>query len=199
MEKDRYVVGGQCVYEKDDLVYTYSKIEFNNNTVSMLAIIDYSSSKYKINKKYGISFVNNTGTYYYIRPNFAFPIHFVNLLKEKINNKSNNFHIQNKVKNIESIIVEKEREEEYFRLKCRIHEESFYSMCKNFYEIINKQNTFNNMIENQRLNTYQPRHHSDDDSANDSSYRKYHGAYGYDDSAIDDAFEGDPENYWNID
>lgn len=31
------------------------------------------------------------------------------------------------------------------------------------------------------------------------SYGKYGGAYGYDDDTIDNAFEGDPENYWNID
>jgi len=31
------------------------------------------------------------------------------------------------------------------------------------------------------------------------SYEKYGGAYGYDDDTIDTAFEGDPENYWNID
>ncbi|OYQ50608.1 exodeoxyribonuclease X C-terminal domain-containing protein [Flavobacterium aurantiibacter] len=31
------------------------------------------------------------------------------------------------------------------------------------------------------------------------SYEKYGGAYGYDDDTIDNAFEGDPENYWNID
>jgi hypothetical protein len=28
---------------------------------------------------------------------------------------------------------------------------------------------------------------------------KYNGAYGFDDDTIDNAFEGDPENYWNID
>lgn len=28
---------------------------------------------------------------------------------------------------------------------------------------------------------------------------KYGGAYGFDDDTIDSAFEGDPENYWNID
>jgi hypothetical protein len=31
------------------------------------------------------------------------------------------------------------------------------------------------------------------------SYDNYGGAYGFDDDTIDDAFEGDPENYWNID
>ncbi len=36
-------------------------------------------------------------------------------------------------------------------------------------------------------------------SSNEYSYDKYKGAYGYDDDAIDSAFEGDPENYWNID
>lgn len=34
---------------------------------------------------------------------------------------------------------------------------------------------------------------------NRPSYEKYSGAYGYDDDTIDSAFEGDPENYWNID
>lgn len=31
------------------------------------------------------------------------------------------------------------------------------------------------------------------------SYSKYGGAYDLDDDTIEDAFEGDPENYWNID
>lgn len=31
------------------------------------------------------------------------------------------------------------------------------------------------------------------------SYEKYNGVYGLDDNTIDGAFEGDPENYWNID
>ena len=31
------------------------------------------------------------------------------------------------------------------------------------------------------------------------SYSRYGGAYGYDDDAIDSAFDGDPENYWNVD
>jgi hypothetical protein len=31
------------------------------------------------------------------------------------------------------------------------------------------------------------------------SQDKYQGKYGYDDNTIDSAFEGDPENYWNID
>ena len=31
------------------------------------------------------------------------------------------------------------------------------------------------------------------------SYKDYGGAYGYDDYTINSAFEGDPENYWNID
>lgn len=38
------------------------------------------------------------------------------------------------------------------------------------------------------------------DPSNDwSGYDKYNGAYGYDDDTIDNAFEGDPENTWNID
>ncbi len=31
------------------------------------------------------------------------------------------------------------------------------------------------------------------------SYSEYNGAYGFDDETINSAFEGDPENYWNID
>ncbi len=31
------------------------------------------------------------------------------------------------------------------------------------------------------------------------SYSEYNGAYGFDDDTINSAFEGDPENYWNID
>lgn len=34
---------------------------------------------------------------------------------------------------------------------------------------------------------------------NRPNYSKYNGAYGFDDDTIDSAFEGDPENYWNID
>ncbi len=34
---------------------------------------------------------------------------------------------------------------------------------------------------------------------NSSRFTKYNGAYGFDDNTIDSAFEGDPENYWNID
>lgn len=33
----------------------------------------------------------------------------------------------------------------------------------------------------------------------ESSYEKYGGYNGYDDDAIDNAFEGDPENTWNVD
>ncbi len=32
-----------------------------------------------------------------------------------------------------------------------------------------------------------------------SKYEEYGGAYGYDDDTINSAFDGDPENYWNID
>jgi hypothetical protein len=39
----------------------------------------------------------------------------------------------------------------------------------------------------------------DDYDDNSPSYDKYGGAYGYDDDTIDSAFDGDPENYWNID
>ena len=39
----------------------------------------------------------------------------------------------------------------------------------------------------------------DCDSYDSPSYEKYGGAYGYDDLTIDVAFEGDPENSWNVD
>jgi hypothetical protein len=46
-------------------------------------------------------------------------------------------------------------------------------------------------------NNFESRNHFQD---NDSyKYEKYKGAYGFDDDTIDNAFEGDPENYWNID
>ena len=32
-----------------------------------------------------------------------------------------------------------------------------------------------------------------------TSYEKYNGINGWSDDAIDDAFEGDPENTWNVD
>jgi hypothetical protein len=31
-----------------------------------------------------------------------------------------------------------------------------------------------------------------------SSYENYNGAHGYDDDAIDNAFNGDPDNCWGI-
>lgn len=40
---------------------------------------------------------------------------------------------------------------------------------------------------------------SDKADYDDGIRSKYNGAYGYSDDAIDSAFEGDPENYWNID
>ncbi len=47
---------------------------------------------------------------------------------------------------------------------------------------------------------YEPDYDDFDDYDDYSpSYDKYGGAYGYDDDTIDSAFEGDPENYWNID
>lgn len=49
----------------------------------------------------------------------------------------------------------------------------------------------------QKDNNYEDKDESN--SSNEYSYDKYKGAYGYDDDAIDSAFEGDPENYWNID
>lgn len=39
----------------------------------------------------------------------------------------------------------------------------------------------------------------DDDDYDYSSTDEYGGAYGYDDDSIDNAFEGDLDNYWNID
>lgn len=48
--------------------------------------------------------------------------------------------------------------------------------------------------------SYEPDYDDYDDYEDYSpSYDKYGGAYGYDDDTIDSAFEGDPENYWNID
>jgi hypothetical protein len=44
---------------------------------------------------------------------------------------------------------------------------------------------------------YEDEYDSNDDW--ESSSEKYGDAYGYDDDTIDSAFEGDPENYWNID
>jgi hypothetical protein len=41
--------------------------------------------------------------------------------------------------------------------------------------------------------------YDDDYDNHESSYEKYGGYNGYDDDTIDDAFEGDPENTWNVD
>lgn len=46
---------------------------------------------------------------------------------------------------------------------------------------------------------YNHSHIDSDNDDNRSSHEKYNGAYGFDDDTIDSAFEGDPENYWNID
>ena len=37
------------------------------------------------------------------------------------------------------------------------------------------------------------------DSSGGGRYEEFNGAYGFDDDTINDAFEGDPSNYWNID
>lgn len=53
-----------------------------------------------------------------------------------------------------------------------------------------------------KYSTWENEQEQDDYDAYDDyspSYEKYGGAYGYDDDTIDNAFEGDPENYWNID
>ena len=49
---------------------------------------------------------------------------------------------------------------------------------------------------NDKSEEYQDEYYDDDYSP---SYDKYNGAYGLDDNSIDSAFDGDPENYWNID
>ncbi len=37
-----------------------------------------------------------------------------------------------------------------------------------------------------------------EESISNTAYSKYNAAYGLDDSSIDNAFEGSPENYWNV-
>jgi len=55
----------------------------------------------------------------------------------------------------------------------------------------------------EKYETWESQQQDNDDNDyyddNSPSYEKYGGAYGYDDDTIDSAFEGDPENYWNID
>lgn len=47
---------------------------------------------------------------------------------------------------------------------------------------------------------YEEDYHDDfEREDNSKSYREHNGAYGFDDDTINSAFEGDPENYWNID
>jgi len=50
-----------------------------------------------------------------------------------------------------------------------------------------------------KYSTWEEEQQEDDYDDYSPSYEKYGGAYGYDDDTIDSAFEGDPENYWNID
>jgi hypothetical protein len=42
-------------------------------------------------------------------------------------------------------------------------------------------------------------YHEEKNYDQERKFEKYNGAYGFDDETIDNAFEGDPENYWNID
>ena len=51
---------------------------------------------------------------------------------------------------------------------------------------------------NQKQDNYSPEQ-IDSYEGENRSYKKYNGVYGLDDNTIDNAFEGDPENYWNID
>lgn len=65
------------------------------------------------------------------------------------------------------------------------------------------------LIDNNRVKTVEGEEEETESIINSSdeygsSYEKYSGSYasdyaGYSDDAIDDAFEGDPDNYWNID
>jgi hypothetical protein len=53
-----------------------------------------------------------------------------------------------------------------------------------------------------KYSTWVKEQEQDENDENDDyspSYENYGGAFGYDDDTIDIAFEGDPENYWNID
>jgi len=73
--------------------------------------------------------------------------------------------------------------------------------------VIEKTNLFNALQKNKELFLNSLTRSTSYDNCNDidyyddysPSYDKYGGAYGYDDDTIDSAFEGDPENYWNID
>ena len=51
---------------------------------------------------------------------------------------------------------------------------------------------------NQEQDNYSPEQIDSYESEN-RSYKKYNGVYGLDDNTIDNEFEGDPENYRNID
>lgn len=60
---------------------------------------------------------------------------------------------------------------------------------KNHFE--NKKSRYNSII--------RPDDYCNHGPSQGSKYQKYGGLNGYDDETIDDAFEGDPENTWNID
>lgn len=64
--------------------------------------------------------------------------------------------------------------------------------------IINNSNLFvDEDLENYEDDDYEPDYDDYDNYGN--SYEKYGGYNGWSDDAIDDAFEGDPENTWNVD
>jgi len=46
---------------------------------------------------------------------------------------------------------------------------------------------------------YENQYNNDDDDTNSSNNSVYGGIYGCSDDTIDDCFDGDPDNYWNID
>lgn len=73
-----------------------------------------------------------------------------------------------------------------------------FSAINSFIETLDHDKHLFDIITENEVDYYEDHEFQDfDDDGLD--YSKYGGAYGYDDNTIDSAFEGDPDNYWNID
>lgn len=75
------------------------------------------------------------------------------------------------------------------------------SLKKNYQEYIDNPIKYEAYINEEIRNYYNKKQSELDDTSNDyreSKYEKYGGYDGFSDDTIDDAFEGDPSNTWNV-
>lgn len=88
----------------------------------------------------------------------------------------------------------KENKEVLLRIKkdIKVSQRGYYTS----FSIVGNDEYFEDEISKNNDN-YNDSYYYEED--NYSRFEKYNGIYGLDDNTIDDAFDGDPENYWNID